>query len=344
MSDFSPAASAARGPFFPANFAERASALRKPSVRAGLFAFLALMAVQAAEAQSPSPAQRWTLDKAVERSGLIFEGTVTDIAFRDSDPQPDTDMGVPHTFVTYRVDDVVRGQLQSRRMTLRFLGGWSSQSGQITLAAGGPLFSVGDHDLLFVTGNGKAMCPLVGCELGRFRVQEGQVFTDKGLSVRIDPNAGLRTGPDRLPPEQLTMTFPPAPEARLRAVRRQLAEGDLSDAERATLQRRLRDMSGPRVIGVSHIVGEPPVDPPPEPPLDVATFKRALAAISQQYPTDGNPVPSVSPRDPIVVYALAPSRPKQAPGPVSPPPSEPRTLEQQLLERNNGNPVLGVQP
>lgn len=294
-----------------------------------------------ASAQTATP-QAWTLEQAVERASLIFEGTVVNIAFRDSDPLPDSDVRVPHTFVTYRVDDVVRGKPESRRMTLRFLGGWASDSGRIMLAAGGPLFSVGDHDILLVTGNGKAICPLVACEMGRFRIEDEQVFTNAGLTVRIDPKGDVHAGPDRLPPEGLTMTFPPAPKARLREVRRQLAEDDLSDAERVTLERRLKDMSAPRVIGVGRIVGELP-EPPPEPPLDVATFKRILAAISRQYPTDGNSTVSVSLRDPIPVYAFTPSRPKEPPGPVSPPPSEPRTLEQQLLERNNGNPVLGVQ-
>ncbi len=324
----------------PRDIAKRALTRRNVSVWAAA-TVMTLAALTSASSQTAPRA--WTLPKAVERSGLIFEGTVVDIAFRDSDPVPGTDVGVAHTFVTYRVDDIVRGQPESRRMTLRFLGGWSSHSGRITLAAGGPLFSVGDHDILFVTGNGKAICPLLACELGRFRIQHDQVFTNTGLTVRIDSDNGLHTGPDRMPPEQMTMTFPPAPEARLREVRQQLAGDNLDNSERATLERRLRDMSKPRVIGVGSVVGEPPVESPRQPPVDVATFKRTLAAISQRYPTDGNPMASVSLQDPIPVYAFTPSRPKKSPGPVSPPPSEPRTLEHRLLERNNGNPVLGAQ-
>lgn len=317
----------------------------KPN-RLSVFALAALTTVAGlttASAQTAPP--HWTLQGAVEKAELIFEGTVVDITFRDADPLPDTEAGLPHSFVTYRVEDVVLGKPASRRMTLRFLGGWSRRSGRITIAAGGPLFAVGDRDILLVAGNGKATCPLVGCGLGRFRTEEGRVFSDGGFAVRADAAGRLRAGPDRLPPEGLTMTFPAAPKARLRAVRRQLAEdNELSEADRSTLRRRLKDMSGPRVISLGRLVDEQPTNPPSAPPVDIATFKKLIAMISERYPSDPDPIPSASPRAPIKVYALSASQPKEPPGPVSQPPSRPPTVEQQLLQRNNGNPVLRAQP
>ena len=283
----------------------------------------------------------WSLEKAVQRSRLIFEGSVVDIAFRDSEPPQGAEASIPHTFVTYRIDEILRGESTSRRMTLRFMGGWSSETGKIILAYGAPLFRLGDRDILFVTANGAASCPLVACGLGRFRVNEGRIFTDTGAAIRVDVRGRLQAGPDRLPSERLSMEFPPAPEARLEEMRRRIAEDDLDEIERVRLERRLRDNSGSRVLSLGRWVGKPP-EPPAAPPLELAAFKQMITMIGERYPASGPAVLPASLDDPIRMNALEPSRPEKPPGPPAGPPSRPMSREQLLLQRNNGNPVLGV--
>lgn len=60
----------------------------------------------------------------------------------------------------------------SAELTLQFLGG--EIDGQSLKISGMPRFTIGQTDLLFVTGNGKRACPLIGMMHGRYRVQPSQ--------------------------------------------------------------------------------------------------------------------------------------------------------------------------
>lgn len=263
------------------------------------------------------------------------------IAFRDSDPVSDRQSPLPHTFVTYEIDEVLHGRSSSRRLTLRFLGGWSGQSGRIMLVPHAPLFKIGDRDVVFVSGNGEVACPLVACFLGRFRIWQDAIYNDAGLAVRLNPDGRLQFGPDRLPGEQLTMEFPPAPASRLRAVRQQIEQdNDLSVDERETLRRRLRDMSATRVISRGREVSQGTTTAPSTPPLSAERFKAFIVEISEGYPVSGDPMPTVSPDEPF-------EYPEQVLRNAEPPTRIPQprtlTLEQQLLQQNHGNPVLRTQ-
>jgi|GEM_PF-5619369 len=280
----------------------------------------------------------WTLDQTVEKAGLIFEGTVVAIAFRDSAPLPASQTVLPHIFVTYEVGQVLRGRPEASRLTLRFLGGSSGETGRIMRVPHAPLFKLGDRDILFVAGNGTAACPLVACGLGRFRVWQDRVYTDTGLALRLDAQGKLRMGPDRLSPEQIAMEFPPAPQAHLDALRRQIEDDKtLSEDQRETLSRRIRDLSQPRIISLGRIVSDKPATPPSTPPVTSDAFKAFVAQISDRHPYQLVPTASVSPDRPFTF-------PEQKLTTAKPPTRfpEPRTLtrEQQLLRQNLGNPVL----
>jgi hypothetical protein len=307
-------------------------------IAASVCAALALMTllVAARPGSAATLGRPWVLEQSVESAALVFEGTVTEIAFRDSEPVADTGVTLPHMFITYRIDNVLRGRSQSRQLTLRFLGGWSDKSGRIMRVTHAPLFKLGDRDILFVAGNGAAACPLVACGLGRFRIFEDAVYTNTGLAIRLDAAGSLRIGPDRLPAAKTTMTFPPAPPERLRAVEAQIRDQSLSEKERETLRRRLRDMSGPRVLGLGRVVGEPPT-PPSTPPLSAERFKTLIVGISDRFPGDAVPVASASPDEPFE-YPPMVLRPAEPPTRVPAP--RQLTREQQRLQQNNGNPVL----
>jgi len=81
------------------------------------------------------------------------------------------------------------------------LDGDMASDGRILLASGLPLFQVGDHDILFVRGNGESACPLVGCEGGRYRVIRGGLYSDDGREILPDGSGGVRRGRPRALPE-----------------------------------------------------------------------------------------------------------------------------------------------
>lgn len=296
-----------------------------------LFAFL-IPAAPAAQ----TPGDRWSLETAVMRSEAMVLGRVVEIAYRESQAGEGL-MVAPHSFVTYRLEQVLRGEVTGRTLTLRFMGGWDPSTGRVALSPGAPMFQVGDRDILLITGNGTAFCPLVGCGLGRFRVVDEAVYGNLGLALRIRDDGVLVAGPDSLPQGAVAMVVPPAPEARLRELREQLAAGDLDTRQRTRLQRMIEVLPREQRIEVARL-GEP-AEPPAMAPASLEAFVTLLRQISQRYPARLTAVESASPEEPFEVRELRP-----APMPVTgrPTRSLPETLEQQRLHLNGGNPVLGA--
>jgi hypothetical protein len=154
----------------------------------GLTALGALLCGPAGAAQS-------ALDEsaAVKRAELVFAGVVERVEYAFSDDRGGQLARLPHTFVTYRVEDVVRGTAPGATITLRFIGGRGDEA-RFLMASDLPLFDVGDRDVLFVAGNGEAGCPLVGCANGRLRVIQDHVFSDDGRAVERDGAGALALG------------------------------------------------------------------------------------------------------------------------------------------------------
>lgn len=153
-------------------------------------------------AQPASPARPARLDDTRDlqsmkaRADLVFQGEVVDLQYVQSTPREDQ-VALPHTFVTYRVDSVLKGNAGGETVTLRFLGGLDP-SGKYLRASISPQFDLGDTDILFVQRNGTAICPLVENSAGRLRVIEGRVYTDLGREIHVGPNGSLGTGPRHL--------------------------------------------------------------------------------------------------------------------------------------------------
>ncbi len=132
-------------------------------------------------------------------SDFIFEGVVRAVDYKSSRPSK-TEGAMPHTFVTFEIRKVYKGDpggLQT--VTLRFLGG-ATPGGRSLQVSGYPLFDVGDRDILMVEGNGESSCPLIGCAQGRFRIIDGMTYTALGNEVDLDADGALAFGPEhRLP-------------------------------------------------------------------------------------------------------------------------------------------------
>ena len=143
------------------------------------------------------------LEQAMRRSDLVFEGEVIGVAYANALDSGVGDShlgedgkthGLPHTFVTYRLDEVFTNNHGEETVTLRFAGGVDTESGpdyDILSIAQHPHFDLGDRDILFVKGNEHALCPLDRCSNGRYRVlpgsngPEGTLYTELGQEVRL---------------------------------------------------------------------------------------------------------------------------------------------------------------
>jgi hypothetical protein len=158
-----------------------------------------LMACSAmALAHSPAdPSSVGDLKKLSAASSLVFHGKVKAVTYRNARLKGG---GVlPYSFVTFAVGDKLKGEAPSE-ITLRFMGGANGRGG-FTMISGVPAFSVGDEDLLFVSGNGEQGCPLVQCEFGRYRVMDGNVYEAHGAAVKIAASGKVATsgaGPQEL--------------------------------------------------------------------------------------------------------------------------------------------------
>lgn len=143
-------------------------------------------------AQAYQPVSQPDLGDMAASADLVFRGTVVEVDYRDSEAtgnQP----SLPHTFVTFSVQEVLAGQADGEMLTLRFLGG-VNQNGQVMYVDGVPTFDLGDEDVVFVSGNGEAECPLVECSGGRFRLVEGRVYNEFGQTVLEDERGALTFG------------------------------------------------------------------------------------------------------------------------------------------------------
>jgi hypothetical protein len=132
----------------------------------------------------------------VARAEQVVVGTVTAIT-----PGQD-DSGAPSTFVTFSDLTVLKGDVGAT-LTLRFYGGVAGNVA--VMIPDMPTFTLGERDVVFVAGNGSAVCPLVGVWQGRFHVRFDEtrgadVIEDNdhnpvtGLAGRELRRASLRAG------------------------------------------------------------------------------------------------------------------------------------------------------
>lgn len=159
------------------------------------------------------------IDARLFAAEAVFEGTIEAIRFVEARSQGEQP-GVPHTFVTYRVDRVFKGRVRGDTVTLRFFGGMDATGDRLLFTSDGVAHDVGDRDILLVAGNGAAECPLVGCANGRFRLIDDAVYDEGGRDI-VQVDRSVRRGTVRDLPEVFTwaqtglaMQFderPPAP-------------------------------------------------------------------------------------------------------------------------------------
>jgi hypothetical protein len=102
------------------------------------------------------------LEDLADQAGLIFTGTAV-----HSEVVLSKDGKFPFTFVTFQVEEALKGAVRNGELTLRFHGGVLGD--EAVVVAGMPELTVGQKYLLFVRGNGTSAFPVVGWRQGQFR-------------------------------------------------------------------------------------------------------------------------------------------------------------------------------
>ncbi|MBU6318633.1 MAG: hypothetical protein KGS00_03190 [Alphaproteobacteria bacterium] len=158
-----------------------------------LAALIALLTVSGtAYGHSPGDNSKDGLKGLVASSALVISGRVARVVYQTSQPTNEEPQGVPHTFVTYEISEVIRGKLDSKLLTLRFPGGADGRGG-VYMDTSSPAFATGQTDILFIRPGGSEDCPLVGCVDGRFRISDKAVFNAWGVPV-VEASPRLRVG------------------------------------------------------------------------------------------------------------------------------------------------------
>jgi hypothetical protein len=170
----------------------------RPSLK---FAFISALAL-ASPAIADTDLERDHFIPSLRKADFIFEGVVTAVDYKSSRPAGTGARAMPHTFVTFEIHKVYKGNPGSlQTLTLRFLGGATGVGGRVLEVSGYPLFDVGDHDILLMERNTKKSCPLALCAQGRFRIINGLVYSDSGNEVDLMPDGAMAYGPEHRLPE-----------------------------------------------------------------------------------------------------------------------------------------------
>lgn len=111
-----------------------------------------------------------TVGEIVDEAELIFVGTaqsleVTHELYQAFEESPVEEW--PFRYVTFVVNEVLKGGVAEQALTLRFLGGGGNDLTYGRTIVGSPKFEVGTSYLLFVKGNGSQWVPLVGWTQGQ---------------------------------------------------------------------------------------------------------------------------------------------------------------------------------
>jgi hypothetical protein len=135
-------------------------------------AWLAVAAALPAFATSVLPVD---LAQIIDQAAVAFQGTVTEVR-TGRDPQT----GLLVTMTTFRVDDVLKGDVPSS-YTVKQIGGEDTASGLKFRAMGVPTYRTGETYVLFMNGvSAHGFTSPVGLSQGRFEVASGEAGLEVG--------------------------------------------------------------------------------------------------------------------------------------------------------------------
>lgn len=148
-----------------------------------------------------------SLEEITDQAELIFTGGVV-----HSEVVLTKDGTFPFTFVTFHVDDVLKGEVEGDELTLRLDGGQLGQ--EAVFVDGMPEFEEGGTYLLFVRENGRLASPVVGWRQGQLRFElEGSGY--KLVDSADRPVRGIAGGRWLLGAAESRTDRPAPPQARV---------------------------------------------------------------------------------------------------------------------------------
>lgn len=134
-----------------------------------------------------------SLNEMLQQSQFIFEGTVTAIEARENSQKR------IHTYVTFEIKDIIKGEYLGNIITLSFLGG---TVGDVTMAVSDMrLPQEGEHGIYFVESLERLQVhPLYGWSQGHFIVERDVTGSERIMTNRRLPITAVM---DKMQDEQM---------------------------------------------------------------------------------------------------------------------------------------------
>jgi len=145
-----------------------------------------------------------SMDELLQQSQFVFEGTVTGIEAKENNQKR------IHTYVTFNISEIIKGEYADNVITLRFLGGTVGDNSMSVSDQRIP--QVGEQGIYFVESLDRFQVnPFYGWSQGHFILQRDlsgaqRVMTNRGLPVRgvIDNKQSNKTAPEEVSAQPLS--------------------------------------------------------------------------------------------------------------------------------------------
>ena len=125
-----------------------------------------------------------SMDEMLQQCQFVFEGKVSALEAEENSQKR------IHTYVTFEIQDIIKGEYSSDTITLSFLGG---TVGDVTMGVSDMnVPQVGERGIYFVESLEKSQVhPLYGWSQGHFLVQPDDTGTDRVMTSSEQPVTGV---------------------------------------------------------------------------------------------------------------------------------------------------------
>ncbi len=141
---------------------------------------LLIVLISAVSYSYASSVRHVTIDEMLQQCQFVFEGEVLALESIETGPKQ------IHTYVTFEIQDIIKGEYPNGIITLRFLGG---TVGNITMAISDMKFpQPGERGIYFVESLERMQVhPLYGWSQGHFFVRPDETGTDRVMTSSEQP-------------------------------------------------------------------------------------------------------------------------------------------------------------
>jgi len=142
---------------------------------------LVLIALIAYSNAHPSSIKQLDIDQLISQSELVFKGQVVDIQTNWNTAKTEI-----FTQISFRVDDIISGTLDSNNLTLSFVGG--TVNGETVIIEGSAMPEINERGIYFVSSTKQQLVnPLVGWAQGHYITQKDQLGVERLMTQSKNP-------------------------------------------------------------------------------------------------------------------------------------------------------------